>query len=59
MIAFFLIIVLLVVNIGCWIFSTSTVVNGEHNQTAFKIKSIFYWIAVIANVSIGILLKTL
>jgi uncharacterized membrane protein YqiK len=59
MITLFLIIVLIVVNIGLWIFSTSTVVNGEHSQTAFIVKSIFYWASVILNVSIGILLMTI
>ena len=54
----FLILVLIITNLGLWLFTTSTVVNGEHNQTAFIAKSIFYWISVIVNVSIGILLMT-
>lgn len=26
--------------------TTEITINGEHNRTAFKIKSIFYWFAV-------------
>jgi len=33
--------------IVCWIASTSTVVNGEHNITAFRIKTFFFWLSVI------------
>jgi hypothetical protein len=59
MITGFLIFVLIITNLGLWIFTTSTIVNGEHNRTAFIAKSIFYWISVIVNVSIGILLMTI
>jgi hypothetical protein len=59
MITGFLIFVLIITNLGLWIFTTSTIVNGEHNRTAFIAKSIFYWISVIINVSIGILLMTI
>jgi hypothetical protein len=58
MITGFLIFVLIITNLGLWIFTTSTIVNGEHNRTAFIAKSIFYWISVIVNVLIGILLMT-
>jgi len=54
----FLVLVLIITNLGLWLFATSTTVNGEHTQTAFIAKSIFYWISVILNVSIGILLMT-
>jgi len=40
----------LFVLITCWITSTTTVVNGEHNATAFKIKTLFFWIAVLSSV---------
>ena len=40
-----------------WLFSTALVVNGKHNsETAFIIKSIFFWIAVIIAYSIGYLI---
>ena len=48
--------ILIIVNLALWVFATSTVVNGEHDRTAFIAKSIFYWISVIVNVSIGIAL---
>jgi hypothetical protein len=55
MMTLFLILSFITVNLMCWIFSTSTLVNGEHNRTAFIAKSIFYWISVILNTLIGIL----
>lgn len=48
-----LIIILLIIDIVCWIFSTTLVVNGKHTQLAFKFKSIFYWLAIILTFSIG------
>ncbi len=36
-----------------WLFATSTTINGEHNRTAFKIKSMFYWVAVISSFCLG------
>jgi len=43
--AFFLII--------CWFLSTSTIVNGSHNATAFKIKTFFYWLSITASFFAG------
>jgi len=36
-----------------WIAATSTIVNGSHNATAFKIKSLFYWVTVITSILVG------
>jgi hypothetical protein len=36
-----------------WIGSTTTIVNGEHNATAFKIKSIFFWVSVVSSFFAG------
>jgi uncharacterized membrane protein len=36
-----------------WIGSTTTIVNGEHNATAFKIKTLFFWVAVTASFFAG------
>jgi hypothetical protein len=36
--------------ITCWVASTTTIVNGEHNATAFKIKTIFFWVAVASSI---------
>jgi hypothetical protein len=58
MIIGFLIFVFIITNLGLWIFTTSTLVNGEHNRASFIAKSIFYWVSVIVNVSLGILLMT-
>lgn len=48
-----LIIILIIVAAVCWVFGTSTTVNGEHSSMAFKVKSIFYWTAVILSFFIG------
>jgi len=48
-----LILILLIVSVFCWIFSTSLVVNGETTPLAFKIKSVLYWIAVILSFIVG------
>jgi hypothetical protein len=39
--------------IVCWFLSTSTIVNGEHNSTAFKIKTLFYWLGVVISFLVG------
>ena len=36
-----------------WLFATATTINGQHNRTAFKIKSLFYWIAVVSSFCLG------
>ena len=48
-----LILILLIVTSVCWIFSTKLVVHGGDKSLTFKIKSIFYWIAVILSFSVG------
>jgi hypothetical protein len=39
--------------IVCWFLSTSTIVNGAHNSTAFKIKTLFYWLGVVISFLVG------
>jgi hypothetical protein len=46
---FFLVFLL----ITCWIISTTTIVNGEHNATAFKIKTMFYWLGIFSSFFAG------
>lgn len=48
-----LVLVLVLMLIFCWIFATSVVVNGENNKSAFKIKSLFYWVAVTLSFLVG------
>ena len=48
-----LILILLIVTSVCWIFSNNLVINGGDKSLTFKIKSIFYWIAVILSFSVG------
>jgi hypothetical protein len=48
-----LILILLIVTVICWIFSTSLVVNGENTPLAFKIKSVLYWVAIILSFAVG------
>ena len=43
----------ILVLIVTWLFATATTINGEHNRTAFKIKSLFYWMAVISSFCLG------
>jgi hypothetical protein len=49
-----LILILLIVAVICWIFSTSLVVNGENTPLAFKIKSVLYWIAIVLSFCVGL-----
>ncbi len=49
-----LVAVFLVIAIVCWIFGTSTTVNGENTKAAFIIKSVFYWIAVALAFGVGL-----
>lgn len=48
-----LVLVLVLMLIFCWIFATSVVVNGGNNKTAFKIKTLFYWVAVTLSFLVG------
>jgi hypothetical protein len=48
-----LVLVLVLMLMLCWIFSTSVVVNGETNKSAFKIKTLFYWVAVTMSFLVG------
>ena len=48
-----LVLVMMLMLIFCWIFATSVVVNGGNNKTAFKIKSLFYWVAVTLSFLVG------
>lgn len=59
MIALILILTLFILNIGFWIFLTTTISHGENHNTLFKIKSILYWLSVLVNFSIGLLLMTI
>jgi uncharacterized membrane protein len=52
-----LVLVLVLMLIFCWLFSTSLVVNGENNKMAFKFKSLFYWIAVTISFLVGFFLN--
>jgi hypothetical protein len=54
-----LIIIFICISLICWIFATSTLVDGSHNKTAFKIKSFFYWLAIVASISIGYLISNI
>ena len=49
-----LIIIVLIFDSFCWMFSTSLVVNGENTSLAFKLKSIIYWIAIVFTFFIGL-----
>lgn len=55
-------IVLLIIGIlflmVTWLFATSTTINGEHNRAAFKIKSLFYWTAVISSFCLGYIIAS-
>jgi len=54
----FLIIVWIISSISLWIFATSTTVENEkYKYLEFRIKSIFYWLAIIISLVIGILIK--
>ncbi len=48
-----LVLVLVLMLMLCWIFATSVVVNGETNKSAFKIKTLFYWVAVTMSFLVG------
>lgn len=48
-----LVLVLVLMLVFCWIFATSVVVNGDNNKSAFKIKSLFYWVAVTLSFLVG------
>ena len=52
-----LVLVLVLMLMLCWLFATSVVVNGENNKSAFKVKSIFYWIAVTMSFLVGFYLN--
>ncbi len=54
----FEVFLIFIVTFICWIFATATLVNGEHNRTAFIIKSIFYWFAVIGAFISGLIFKS-
>lgn len=41
-----------------WLFATATTINGQHNRTAFKIKSVFYWIAVVSSFCLGYIIAS-
>ncbi len=40
-----------------WLFSTSLTVGGKHDFTAFKFKSIFYWVSIIVSFMAGYLIR--
>lgn len=52
-----LVLVLVLMLLICWLFGTSVVVNGKTNKTAFIIKTIFYWVAVILSFFVGFYLN--
>ncbi len=43
--------------IVAWLFSTSLTVGGKHDFTAFKLKSIFYWVSITVSFIAGYLIK--
>ncbi len=51
----FTIIVLLLM----WLFSTSVTINGKHDFNSFKLKSIFYWSAIILSFCYGYIISNL
>lgn len=51
---FLLVTVFIVIAIVCWIFGTSTTVNGKNSRVAFRIKSVFYWVAVALAFGVGL-----
>lgn len=49
-----LIAILLIISNVCWLFGTSLTVNGENTRTAFIIKSVLYWVAVVLAYGVGL-----
>lgn len=58
MTTFFLIIVWLIVGIALWGFAINATIEGiqRFKYYEFKVRSIFYWLAVIFSLIIGILI---
>jgi len=49
-----ILVIFVVIAVVCWLFGTSTVVNGKNTKATFIIKSVFYWVAVALAFEVGL-----